>query len=247
VRESGAGGRAPARVALVGVVAALLVTSACGRQEDPATGTTPAPPAQTSEGPTTSAPTGTTAPEDTGTTSPGDSWTPGEQPTTGTETAAPTATDVPADPDEDFLAADEVSTGEQAGNPDLLVTGVRLGAHETYDRVVLDLEGTGTPGWRVRYEDNPALDGSGAPVDLAGSHTLVVTVTGTRYPEPGENAYDPGQLLVRAGGLTVVTEVLRGAPFEGQLDVFIGTREEAPFRVFTLEDPERLVIDVARR
>jgi len=247
VRESGAGGRALARIALVGVLSALLVTSACGRQEDPATGTTPTTPSPSPEEPTTSSPTGTTPPTDTVTAAPGETATPGEEPTTGTETATATATDAPEDPLEDFLAVDEVSTGDQTGDPDLLVTGVRLGAHETYDRVVLDLEGTGTPGWRVRYEDNPALDGSGAPVDLAGSHTLVVTVTGTRYPEEGEDAYDPGQLLVRVDGLAVVTEVLRVAPFEGQLDVFIGTREAVPFRVFTLEDPERLVIDVARR
>src|SRR5690606_11493762 len=82
---------------------------------------------------------------DTVTAAPGETATPGEEPTTGTETATATATDAP----EDFLAVDEVSTGDQTGDPDLLVTGVRLGAHEAFDRVVLDLEGSGTPGWRV--------------------------------------------------------------------------------------------------
>lgn len=254
MQHGGGTGRGPwARAALAGAVAAVLATAACGQQdEDPPTGTTSGPTTPSPDVPTTSGQVTETPGGDTGTATSGgptETSTPTDAGTEGpTETATETATSTvePTEPAEDFLAPGEVATGELTGDPDLLVTDVRLGAHEGFDRVVLDLEGSGVPGWRVRYEDNPALDGSGAPVDLAGTHTLVVTVTGTRYPEEGEDAYDPGQLLVRADGLDVVTEVLRVAPFEGQLDVFVGTRGEAPFRAFTLQNPTRLVVDVAR-
>jgi hypothetical protein len=250
LRSDGTRGGGKRRLAVASLAGVLLVTAGCGQQEDPTTessapvatpepGTPSAPATATSsDGATGTGGTATTsAPADTG---PATSTAP------QTATATATATVEPTEPDEDFLAPGEVATSEQSGNPDLVVTGVRLGAHEGFDRVVLDLEGTGTIGWRVGYEDSPALDGSGFPVDLAGSETLVVTAVGTRMPEPDEDLYDPGQLLVRGSGLSVVTEVLRVAPFEGQLSAYIGTRERAPFRVFALQDPSRLVIDVAQ-
>lgn len=126
----------------------------------------------------------------------------------------------------------------------LMIDDLRLGLQEGYDRVVLDLSGTGEVGWIVQYAESPAMDGSGFPVDLAGDHVLQVVAQGMAYPEPGDTAYDPGSLLVDGGELLQVTEVLRGAPFEGQVQVFIGTREQAPFRVFRLAGPERLVIDL---
>jgi hypothetical protein len=143
-----------------------------------------------------------------------------------------------------FEPADAELRQEAAGEAQLIIDDVRLGLHDDYDRVVLDLSGTGEVGWIVRYVDEPGLDGSGAPVDLAGDVVLQVVAQGMAYPEPGDTAYDPGLLLVDGGELQQVTEVLRGAPFEGQVQVFVGTEEEAPFRVFRLSGPERLVIDI---
>lgn len=220
--------------------AAAVLLAGCGQQEPPPEQTSPPAAGTTTSEPETDGGEGSpTATEPAPTT------------TDGTATSPPTATGgatepvEPTEPVEDFLDPAEVATSEQSGTPDLVVTGVRTGAHEGYDRVVLDLEGSGTVGWRVGYEDQPTLDGSGAPVDLAGQHTLVVIASGMRTPEPGEDLYNPGQLLVPGSGLSVVTEVLRVAPFEGQLNVYIGARAEAAYRVFALQDPARLVIDVA--
>lgn len=126
----------------------------------------------------------------------------------------------------------------------LTIDDLRLGLQEECDRVVLDLSGTGEVGWIVQYVEAPAIDGSGFPGDLAGNHILQVVVQGMGYPEPGDTAYDLGSLLVDGGELLQVTEVLRGAPFEGQVQVFIGTQEQALFRVFRLAGPERLVMDL---
>lgn len=154
------------------------------------------------------------------------------------------ATDEPSGLPE-FEAADAVVRQDPGGEAaQLMIDDLRLGLQESYDRVVLDLSGTGEVGWIVQYAEAPAMDGSGFPVDLAGDHVLQVVAQGMAYPEPGDTAYDPGSLLVDGGELLQVTEVLRGAPFEGQVQVFIGTREQAPFRVFRLAGPERLVIDL---
>jgi hypothetical protein len=38
--------------------------------------------------------------------------------------------------------------------------------------------------------------------------------------------------------------VALGAVFEGQYEAFVGTSARAPFRVFRLGEPERVVVDV---
>lgn len=144
----------------------------------------------------------------------------------------------------EFAAPGELLVREPTGAVHLMLDDVRVGLQDGYDRVVLDLSGTGEVGWSVQYVETPALDGSGIPVDLVGPAVLVVSARGMAYPEPGDPAYDDGVLLVDGGDLQVVTEVLRDVPFEGQLQVFVGAGAEAPFRVFRLDSPERLVIDI---
>ncbi len=160
-------------------------------------------------------------------------------------TTSVSATTVPSgEPAEGFLGPGEVSEVEPEGAAELFVEGVRTGVHEEYDRIVFDLSGEGTVGWRVWYDEDPRLDGSGAPVDLAGAHVLVVLMRGMAQPGADSTAYETRHLLVPGTGLTSVTEVLRTTPFEAQLAAFVGTREQAPYRVLELSDPPRLVVDV---
>lgn len=141
------------------------------------------------------------------------------------------------------FVVDQTLHQEPTGATQLLVTDIRVGRQDGFDRVVLDLSGSGQVGWRVAYADAPAIDGSGTPVDLAGDQILQVSALGMTYPEPGDPTYDD-LLLVDGGGLLAVTEILRGVPFEGQVQVYVGTGQRVPFRVFRLSDPERLVIDL---
>ena len=143
-----------------------------------------------------------------------------------------------------FAAPDDMLQQDPGGGAQLRIDDVRLGLQNGFDRVVLDLSGTGAAGWFVSYQDDPVLDGIGTPVDLSGEFVLQVNAVGMAYPEPGDTAYDPALLLLDGGDLSTVTEVLRTGPFEGQVPVFIGTNRQAPFRVFTLSDPSRLVIDI---
>lgn len=200
---------------------------------------------------TTSEATGNAA-ETTGPTGGTDAATGGQTSGNPTETT-PTATDT--DPGEAdgadlpgslpaFVPPGDLLTQDPTGAVQLFADDVRVGLQDGYDRVVLDLSGTGQVGWWAAYTDAPALPGSGIPVDLAGPAILLVTAQGMAYPEPDNPVYDDGSLLVSAGGLQVVTEVLRDVPFEGGVSVYVGVREEAPFRVFRLSNPERLVIDI---
>lgn len=198
----------------------------------PGTPTASAPPT-----PTTSTPSATAAPT-RGTPTP---TTAAPGPT------APTSAPPTAPEPQPFLAASAVSTDEPwpAGGGELFAPTVRAGTHEGFDRVVVDLTGIGDPGWRAAWTTDPVLDGSGAPSDVAGDSVLEVRLTGMAYPPPGSDVYAQGVYGLDTHTLGRVVEVQRTTPFEGMLQVFVGVSgDPLPYRVFVLEDPLRLVVDV---
>lgn len=137
-----------------------------------------------------------------------------------------------------------VQEAPQRGEWDLVLTGVRTGRHDGFDRVVLDLVGTGLPGWRVEYVDEAVADGTGDVVSMGGDAVLQVVASGTTYPVEGGPSYD-GPRRLPVGG--VVVEVYVVGTVEGYTQLFVGVAEqEVPFRVSVVPDPTRLVVDVGR-
>ncbi|WP_217613841.1 hypothetical protein [Cellulomonas sp. GbtcB1] len=189
----------------------------------------------------------------------GGDGTSGDDPSTTAPapTASATATPSPTpsasatapvdDAEADAAAPDWGTTGDGEASADALLTvsGVRLGTHLGYDRVVVDLGGTGTPGWHVERSATAAEDPTGDAVDLGGDAVLTLYVTGLGYPfDTGVEELQPG---TRGPGGTVVTGTEYSGTFEAQAQVFLGlTDPEAPYRVFLLQDPVRLVVDVQR-
>jgi hypothetical protein len=163
---------------------------------------------------------------------------------TPTVTAAPAPDDEPPSDEAPFLADRADDTAEASDDARLSPVEIRFGVHDGYDRVVLDLEGTGLPGWLGEYDSDPRMAGSGDVVDIAGNAYLVIHVRGVVYPTE-EGAVDftgPTRIETEAGG--VIKEVFYGGIFEGQAEVYIGLDSDQPFRVFLLENPTRVVIDV---
>ncbi|MGZ8596560.1 MAG: AMIN-like domain-containing (lipo)protein, partial [Actinomycetota bacterium] len=106
------------------------------------------------------------------------------EPTTRTPTATSSATpETSTPPFTPHQLSDDGGHGSGAG---LGVTGVRTFRQSGYDRVVFDLGGTGTPGWRVEYTTRPTAEGSGDPVTLHGTVFLHVILRGVGLP------YDTG-------------------------------------------------------
>jgi hypothetical protein len=144
-----------------------------------------------------------------------------------------------------FPANTDADTAEPAAGSMVGITDVRLGRHEGFDRVVFEAGGSGTPGWDVRYVDAPSSQGSGADVTVAGEAVLQVTVSGTGYPmDTGVEEWS-GPDPLRSGDTEVVTEVVWDGTFEGTSVAFVGTSARTPFRVYLLEDPARVVLEVA--
>ena len=159
---------------------------------------------------------------------------------TGDETAGDGTTDVPP-----FPANAEPDTADASADSRGTVRDIRLGGHDGFDRVVFEVGGAGTPGWDVRYVDSASSQGSGEPIDVAGDAILQVTLTGMGIPpDTGVEEYSaPDPLSV--AGTHVVTEVPFDATFEGTTVTFVGTSGELPFRVYQLQNPVRVVLEVA--
>ena len=155
-------------------------------------------------------------------------------------TAEDSATDAPP-----FPGNAEPDTADPSSGAAVTVSDIRVGRQDGFDRVVFEVGGTGTPGWDVRYVDAASSQGSGAPVDVAGKAVLQVTLTGVGYPyDTGVEEYSASGPL-SAAGTKVVTEVAFDATFEGTTMAFVGTTAKAPFRVYLLQNPARVVLEVA--
>ncbi|MCF6509662.1 hypothetical protein E9549_20020 [Blastococcus sp. MG754426] len=204
-------------VAVLGAVAlAIGVLAGCG-DDDPQSGAPGTTPQSTAPLP---APTST---------APGDG-----APTTGGSGAD--ASPFPADTRPD--------TGEPSAGSAVTVTDVRTARHDGFDRVVFEVDGTGSPGWDVRYVDEATSQGSGAVVPVEGDAVLQVTITGVGLPtDTGIEEYD-GSDPLPGTGTEVVTEVVWDTTFEGTSVAFVGTTSQVPFRAYLLEDPARVVVDL---
>jgi hypothetical protein len=163
---------------------------------------------------------------------------------TGVSTTSETETSHHPDSDpsaSDLPTAGTSSDAEPSGAWDLVLTDVRVAEHESFDRIVLEFKGTGTPGWSVHYVDEAVLEGSGERVPLDGDAVLDLSASGTVWPAPGY--YDGPRRLEPATG--VVDDVYVAGTFEGYTQVLVGIGgHRVPFRTFTLAGPPRLVVDV---
>ena len=125
---------------------------------------------------------------------------------------------------------------------------VQIGRHEGFDRVVFAFRGNGVPGYRVEYVDPPITeDASGKVVEVDGDAFLFVRMEpASAYDmEAGEASYTgPARLDGSDAGTSEVQEVVKTGDFEAVLGWVIGLADEVDFRVYTLTNPGRIVVDV---
>ncbi len=123
-----------------------------------------------------------------------------------------------------------------------------MARHDGYDRVVFQFK-NGLPGYRVEYVEPPLReDGSGNLVELEGEYFVVVRMepaSGFDLSVPeGELVYT-GPRRIAGDGTTVVREIVRTGDFEAVLTWAVGLDLVRSFRVLTLENPARIVVDFA--
>lgn len=136
-----------------------------------------------------------------------------------------------------------------AASPDaaLTITDIRVGKHEGFDRVVYEMGGVGTPGWRAEMVSTATQQGSGNPLAIAGQGILQVLIDGSSMPFMTEVEPYAGPNPLEVENPVVVTEVRDAGIFEGTDQTLIGlTDRDVSYRIYTLTEPTRLVVDIAR-
>lgn len=184
--------------------------------------------------------------------SPASSGSPGptEKETQGNGSAVAGETD-----DDTGLGADEVlsphintspDTGDREGSK-MVVTDVRLGSHQGFDRVTFEVIGDGLAGWHVGYVDEAGAQGSGFPIEVEGDAVLKVLLSNIAYPLEVPEEVEPweGPTRMHLHDSGPVIEVVSDKIYEGYQSFFVGVSGEQPFQVRRFESPQRIVLDVA--
>ena len=235
---------------VVGLVLGALVAGGCARDNGSETiQSTDVPggsPASVAPDVTTSAstPTSTSTTTESTTT---DSTTGPVTTTTGPVTAtteALSSTTSTAVCDETF-GVDRVSENFPQLLSGLVGRDIRTGAHPCFERVVIELQGPGDlPGYRVEYVPDPVrLSPSDLIVEIAGDATLVVSLGAWMSNTEGEGYAGPRQIVPT--NVQHIAELRLIENFEGMSMWAIGLDEQRGFRVSTLLEPPRIVVDIA--
>ena len=210
--------RLPGRAVLATLAVAALL-AACGSDDSsgPATTATTTTPAAT-EPATTSAPPATTD-------------------------VVPPATVDGNDPMDD--ASTDPVTVPATNTATALLTDVRTARREGYDRLVFVFKNA-LPGYDVRYVERPIIqDGSGDEMTVAGAAVVQVRMESALDADLEQEGAPPTYTGPTrfSPGTPEVAELVRTGGFEGVLTWAVGLNDRVDFRVLTLRDPPRLVID----
>lgn len=145
-------------------------------------------------------------------------------------------------------AGDGPRTAPSPGRGAALLTNVRLGRNDGYERIVFEFRGAHVPGYRIRYVKGPiTADGSGEPVAVKGAARLEVIMqpaSGVNVEGDGKPTYTGPDRLPPADGVRLIRDLVRTGDFEAVLTWVAGLRERVPFKVSTLSSPARLLVDV---
>ena len=229
--------------ALATLLALSLVVAACG---DDDTGETTQPTtATTAATTTTAAATTTTAPAPPPTPAPTTTAAPTTTITTSTTTtttAAPTTTAPP------FNGNTDPKESPVIGAPDARLVDVRTGSHLGFTRVVWEMDGsTGTPMYQVGYTPGPFVNMGEFTIPVTGTAFLHVIF----FPGMRHDITDPNDIIqtylgpeVINVGVGSVQQVVFIEDFEANMEWAIGLTGQQEFKVFTMENPTRLVIDI---
>lgn len=178
----------------------------------------------------------------------------------GTKTPTPTATsattpgaeasatapadETPAATNEPFQGGRDPVEAPAQGQGIPVLTDVRIGEHEGYDRITFEFDGNERPHYRVEYITGPATGcASGEPAQIAGTALLQVRFTpANAHDDQGQLPFGSTELTP---ALTTLLEAEQTCDFEADVVWALGLSQEVDFRVIELDDEPRIVIDFA--
>ncbi len=171
----------------------------------------------------------------------------GATPTATTAAAEATPTPPPGETpatDEPFQGGRDPVEAPAQGPGVPVLTDVRTGEHEGYDRITFEFDGNERPHYRVEYITGPATGcGSGEPAQIAGAALLQVRFTpANAHDDQGQPTFGSTELMP---ALTTLLEAEQTCDFEADVVWALGLSQEVDFRVIELDAPPRLAVDIA--
>ena len=164
--------------------------------------------------------------------------------TSQTQTPSTNATQQPSD--DRPLGTPDLADKQQPAKDSqgLVVTNVRLGLHDGYERVVFETTGSGQAGWFAGLTNEPRQPGSGFPIDYDGEVALQIAIRGVVYPWDA-NAAEFEDSVPGHGG--IITGISNQKTYEGQHQFTIGLQRAVPYSITWLDEPGRVVVDFQTR
>lgn len=130
-----------------------------------------------------------------------------------------------------------------------VVQQIRAAEQGGFDRVTVEFQGT-FGAWQARYVPAVTEDPTGDPVPLEGEAFIQLVIQNATFDnlfqaEGGvpHVAYSGPRMI--SPGLPTVRQVAGAGDFEAVLSLGIGVSKQAGMRAYRLENPSRLVIDIA--
>ncbi len=162
--------------------------------------------------------------------------------------ASATASQAGIDTDDSTAEAQWTTENQEvipATAPGLVAHDFRVGVHDDYYRVVVEFSGEGTAGWRTGWTDQSVELGRGRPLALPEGRHLDIVIEGAMAPmvEGQLDLYYDGAHEKRIDDSVIA--YFDGA-FENQTHLAVRMDRDRPYRVFTLDNPSRIVIDIQR-
>jgi hypothetical protein len=112
--------------------------------------------------------------------------------------------------------------------------------HDAFDRVVFRFS-SHVPGYNVNYVPEVTADPSDEPISLEGNAFMIVAMHSVASGQVGAPPAPQDRQTPRFPELR---EIAGAGDFEGVVSFGLGLTAESGFRVFTLTNPDRLVVDV---
>jgi len=126
-----------------------------------------------------------------------------------------------------------------------ILADVRTGKHNGFDRVVFEFKGSEMPGYYIEYVGEPITQcGSGTKVDLTENGGLQIRFS------PAQAHTEAGQPTIffsdneQNPNYKIIKKLKSTCDFEGNVTWVVGTSKANKYRVLTLENPTRLVVDI---
>ncbi|MEO8540993.1 MAG: hypothetical protein ABI577_14730 [bacterium] len=142
-----------------------------------------------------------------------------------------------------------VTATPPAGLQQALLRTIRSAAQPGFDRLVFEFDGAQLPGYSVKYDTKAISCGSGEDVTQfvgEGQTPTALLLVDIRPAAAHDNSGSPTALRDLHSDLSTLKRAFRVCDFEGVVQYAVALNAEMPFKVSTLTNPTRLVIDIGQ-